>query len=71
MLGMLQGEVAEQRVDRGQPVVAGGHAVVPVAFEVVQHAATSGASSSAMSRVPGALPVRWDVNPSSSRNVTL
>ena len=36
VLGMLQGEVAEQRVDRGQPVVAGGHAVVSVAFEVVQ-----------------------------------
>ena len=36
MLGVVQGEVAEQRVDRGQPVVAGGGAVVAVAFEVIE-----------------------------------
>ena len=36
VFGVVQGEVAEQRVDRGQAVVAGGGAVVPVAFEVVE-----------------------------------
>ncbi len=36
MLGMVQGEVTEQRVDRGEPVVAGGGPVVPVTLEVVQ-----------------------------------
>ena len=36
VLGVVQGDVAEQGVDRGEPVVAGGHAVVPVVLEVVQ-----------------------------------
>ena len=34
VFGVVQGEVAEQGVDGGQAVVAGGGAVVPVAFEV-------------------------------------
>ena len=36
MFGVVQREVAEQGVDRGQPVVAGGGAVVAVAFEVIE-----------------------------------
>jgi hypothetical protein len=36
VLGVMQGEVAEQGVDRGQPVVAGGRAVAPVALEVIE-----------------------------------
>ena len=36
VFGMLEGEVAEQRVDRREAVVAGGRAVVPVALEVVE-----------------------------------
>jgi hypothetical protein len=39
---MLQGQIAEQRVDRGQAVVAGGRAVVPVAFEVVEERGDQG-----------------------------
>ena len=39
---MLQGQIAEQRVERGQAVVAGGRAVVPVAFEVVQERGDQG-----------------------------
>ena len=35
MLGVAQGGVAEQRVDRGQPRVAGARAVVPVASRVL------------------------------------
>ena len=36
VLGMAQGGVAEQGVDGGKPMVAGAHAVVAVAFEVLQ-----------------------------------
>ena len=36
VLGTLEGEVAEERMDRLEAVVAGGGAVVPVAFEVVE-----------------------------------
>jgi hypothetical protein len=36
VFGMVQGEVAEQGVDRGEPVVAGSGAVTPLALEVVQ-----------------------------------
>jgi hypothetical protein len=36
VLGVLEGEIAEQGVDRGQPVVAGGRAIVAVVFEMVQ-----------------------------------
>ena len=36
VFGVAQRGVAEQRVDRGQPVVAGAHAVAPVGFEVVE-----------------------------------
>jgi hypothetical protein len=35
VFGVVQGEVAEQGVDGGQAVVAGGGAVAPVAFEVI------------------------------------
>ena len=36
VLGVAQGGVAEQRVDRGQPRVAGARAVVPVVAQVLQ-----------------------------------
>ncbi len=36
MLGMLEGDVAEQRVDRRQSVVAGSGTVVPDTLEVLQ-----------------------------------
>ncbi len=39
---MVQGEIAEQRVDRGEPVVAGRGAVAPVAFQVVQEGTDQG-----------------------------
>ena len=57
VFGMLQGQIAEQRVQRGQAVVAGGRAVVPVAFEVVQKRGDQGRVEVWMSRVPGALRV--------------
>jgi hypothetical protein len=58
-------------VDRGQAVVAGGRAVVPGAFEVVEERGDRGASMSAMSRVPGALRVRLAEKANSSWKVTL
>ena len=36
VFGVAQRGVAEQRVDRGQPGVAGAHAVVPVALEILE-----------------------------------
>jgi hypothetical protein len=36
VLGVAQGGVAEQRVDGGQPGVAGARAVVPVVAQVFQ-----------------------------------
>jgi hypothetical protein len=42
VFGMLQRQIAEQRVERGQAVVAGGRAVVPVAFEVVEERGDQG-----------------------------
>jgi len=39
VLGVLQGKVAEQRVDRSQPVIASGGAVAPLALEMVQERA--------------------------------
>jgi hypothetical protein len=42
MLGAAQRGVVEQGVDRGQAGVAGGDAVVPVVFQVVQETADEG-----------------------------
>ena len=39
VLGMAARREREQRVDGGKPVVPGGHAIVPVGFEVVQEVA--------------------------------
>ena len=36
MLGVMQREVGEERVDRRQAHVAGGRGVVPVALEVIE-----------------------------------
>jgi len=68
---VVQGEVAEQGVDRREPVVAGGGTVAPVAFEVMRNAAISGASSSAMSRAAGVLPRRLEAKVSRSRKMSL
>ena len=68
VLGVAQRGVAEQRVDRGEPAVAGAHACCRrSASRWSRKAATSGASRSAMSSAEGVLPVLAQAKPSSSR----
>jgi len=62
--------VAEQGVDRGEPVVAGPDLVTALVFEVIKERADQCASRSAMSSADGVFPVRVAAKASSSRNVS-
>ena len=56
VLGCPGGGVAEQRVDRGQPGVAGGAAVAPVVFQVLQERADQRGVEVGEAELAGCLP---------------
>jgi hypothetical protein len=69
VLGVMERDVAEERVDGGQPVVARDGRVAALVLEVIE-AAINGASRSPMSRRLGAVPVRCAAKLSSSRKAS-
>ena len=70
VFGVAQRREPEQRVDRGQPGVAGADAVAALVSRWSRNAPISGASRSARSSSEGGLPVRSAAKPSSSRSVS-
>ena len=60
MLGVVQGEVAEQQVDRGEPVVPGRGAVAPHAFQAVQEGTDGGGVQSVDGELAGRRPCPLD-----------
>jgi hypothetical protein len=65
---VAQGREAEQRVDRGQPGVAGADAVAAVVSRWSRNAPITGASRSLISSRAGCFPVRRAVKARSSRS---
>ena len=70
VLGVAKRGVGEQRVDGGEPVVAGAHAVVAVNFEVVEEGADDHGVEVLDASLDGALPVRRWAKANSSRKVS-
>ena len=70
VLGCLRGRVLEQRVDRGQAGVAGGAAVAPLLFQVVEEPADQGGVEVGEAELGGLLPAWPEAKASRSRQVS-
>jgi hypothetical protein len=68
---MVQGEVAEQGVDRGEAVVAGGGTVASLVFEMIQERGDQRRVESGDIQVAGVVPSRFDAKVNRSRKVSL